>query len=116
MFTIGTIRLSARRYVRRVCASVAALVYRGHEMISINEAVKQGITCVRMPRWAFSEDHLEISIIDGRLGPWARLWSPGNEVIGQDNPQDILWIGQDNDSRVYEPYEGPLPNGDTGND
>jgi len=78
-------------------------------MISINEAVEQGITRVRMPRWAHDEDHLEIAIVAGRLGPWVKLWSPTNEVIGQKNPQEVLWIGQDNESQIYEPYEGPLP-------
>jgi len=78
-------------------------------VISINEAVQQGIMRLRMPRWAFPEDHIELSIVNGLLGPWVKLWSPGNEIIGEPNPKDILWVGQNNNEQIYEPYEGPLP-------
>jgi len=62
-------------------------------MISINEAVAQGVTKVRKPLWANPEDYLQLDIIDGKLGPWTHLYSSLNEKIGEPNPQDILFTG-----------------------
>lgn len=78
------------------------------EHISINEAIRTGVTKLRLDRWACPEDHIEIYIADqvkGWSGPWVKLWSPTNELIGQKNPQEMLitMIG-DLDDKCWSPY------------
>lgn len=51
--------------------------------ISINEAVKAGITRLRLDRWANPADHIELTILKERpdgtganqLGPWCNMWA-----------------------------------------
>ena len=85
------------------------------ELISLNEAKKRGITKVRMPIWANKKDHIEFHIDKetGAFGPWAKLWSPVNEVIGAENPQTfIVTMMGDLDMEIWQPYvEEEKPNG-----
>lgn len=74
-------------------------------MISINEAIDNDVTRIRMPKWANREDHLRLTIIDGKLGPWIELHSPLNEVLGEENPQQLLVTGFDLDDPIYEIWE-----------
>ncbi len=78
-------------------------------MISINEAVSQGIERIRRPHWAIPEDHLKLDIIDGKLGPWLHVYSPMNEEINGKNPVDMLFMELDLDLQVYEAWTDPAP-------
>jgi hypothetical protein len=74
--------------------------------MSINEMTKVGITKFRQVNWTNPDDHMEMNIIEGRPGPWFKLWSPVNELIGTKNPQTLLvtMMGDLNDKCWY-PYE-----------
>ena len=64
-------------------------------LISIKQAAQRGFTKLRLDRWANPDDYIEIYIVDkeeGRLGPWAKLWSPTNEIVGNKNPHMMLWL------------------------
>ena len=74
-------------------------------MISINEAVANGIEKIRKPEWVNREDHLKLDIIDGKIGPWIHLFSPLNEVLGSPDPQDLLFMGFDLDAVEYEIWQ-----------
>ena len=74
-------------------------------MISINEAVANGITRIRMPHWAIREDYIKLDIIAGKLGPWLHLYSPMNEEINGRNPVSMLFLEFDLDAPVYEIWE-----------
>lgn len=81
-----------------------------NDLISINQAVIKGITKLRMDHWASAEDHIELYIDRiGKLGPWVKLWSPYNELSGQDNPQTFLitvFMKQDLDNNCWREYDG----------
>lgn len=76
------------------------------DLVSINEAAKRGIAKLRLDRWANPEDHIKIDVgSDGTLGPWVRLYSPANEILGQRNPQELLiWLIGDLNEAVWRPY------------
>ncbi len=74
-------------------------------MISINEAVTNGVTQIRKPIWANPSDYLKLDLMDGKLGPWLHLYSPLNELIGEPNPQDILCIGCNLDAVEWEIWQ-----------
>ncbi len=79
------------------------------ELMSVNEAAKLGRKRFRLDKWANDLDHFEIDIIDGRPGPWVKLWSPINgPVCEQENPQKMLFtmLG-DLDAKVWRNYVGP---------
>lgn len=81
------------------------------EHISINEAIKTGVTKLRLDNWADPADHIEIYIADqikGWTGPWVKFWSPTLEHTGQKNPQELLitTVG-DPDDKCWTPYRGP---------
>lgn len=59
-------------------------------LVSIREAAKRGINKIRLDKWANPDDYMEFDIIDGEPGPWFRLFSPTNEIIGAPNPQKLL--------------------------
>lgn len=61
-----------------------------HRLISINDAVARGHTKLRMDHWANPDDYMEFMIIDGQLGPWVKLWSPANDIVGHKNPHVML--------------------------
>ncbi len=78
-------------------------------LISINQAVKQGIDKIRLPIWSNADDYLKIDLIktasgDICLGPWFHLFSPVSELVGLSNPHDILSLNFDLDEEVFEPY------------
>jgi hypothetical protein len=83
------------------------------DLISIADAAARGIERVRMTKWANDFDHFKIDIIDGEPGPWLHLYSPVNEVIGQSNPVDILWVAGplkvDIHERCFVPFTGDQP-------
>lgn len=78
-----------------------------HELISIRDAAAQGIKNVRLDKWANPADHIEIPILaDGSIGPWFKLWSPVNDVIGAPNPQTLLCTMMgDLDEKIWRPFE-----------
>lgn len=66
-------------------------VIKDDDLLSIHDAIAKRITRLRLPHWVCPEDHIEIDIDrTGHLGPWVKLWSPLNEVIGAPNPQMFL--------------------------
>ena len=79
------------------------------ELISIAQAVEQGIARLRKPIWASPMDHLKIDIINGRAGPWLHLYCPFNNECNGRDPVDTLGLGMDYDAKEFEPYTGPLP-------
>lgn len=81
-------------------------------MISLKEAAEKGIKRVRKPVWADQLDHLEISIVDGVLGVWGRLYAPFNKECNGRDPVEFLLVQTDCDAAEYEPYDGPLPDSD----
>jgi hypothetical protein len=76
--------------------------------LTLHEAVRMGISKLRTSNWACAEDHILLDIItqDGHNyhGPLVHLYSPLNEVIGQPNPQDLLFLMFDWDEDGWEPY------------
>lgn len=80
------------------------------DLISIRDAAAQGVRNVRLDKWANPRDHIEIPILDdkGTIGPWFKLWSPANEVIGQKDPQQLLvTMMGDLDDKIWRPYVEP---------
>lgn len=75
-------------------------------MISVYEAAARGITRLRSPAWRDPDDHIEIDVVGGKIGPWFRLYSALNEICGYDNPRRILWIsvGTAFDTACFLPY------------
>jgi hypothetical protein len=83
-------------------------------LISINEAVKQGVERLRNPIWAIPEDHLKIDIIElenGEKEPrlWAKLYSPFNLECNGKDPVELLLLLVGCDKAEWEPYTGVLP-------
>lgn len=84
------------------------------ELISIVEAAKRGICRLREPQWANARDYLKIDIIDGVPGPWAHLYSPANEIVGNKNPHSFVWaLFPNSDVASFYPYEGERDPADT---
>jgi hypothetical protein len=81
-------------------------------LISINDAVAQGITRLRKPIWASAFDHLKIDIIDGRMGPWFHLYAPFNKECSGRDPVDLLSFNADVAVAEWLPYTGSLPESD----
>ncbi len=79
------------------------------ELISMREAAKRGIERIRRPIWADKMDHLKLTIVDGNLGPWIKLYAPFNQECNGRDPVEMLIVQADPDKAAYVPYEGPLP-------
>jgi len=96
--------------------------------LSINEAVKAGITRLRLDNWANKDDHIKIVITkhpetgEPYLGAWWELWSPVNEMINGVNPVKNMVIGAmglgDLDAACWSVYNPitPPPTGMTWRD
>ncbi|MBU1173501.1 MAG: hypothetical protein KKD44_28370 [Proteobacteria bacterium] len=82
------------------------------DLISINEATKNGIDRLRLPVWSMAEDHIKIDIIDKKPGPWVHLFSPANTWCNGRDPVNILITEMDPTKKEYLKYEGPLPETD----
>ena len=82
-------------------------------LFSLREAAARGVDRVRQPNWAHPMDHIKIDILsDGRMGPWAHLYSPFNQSINGRDPVDMLCIagmGIDPNAKGGYAYVGPLP-------
>jgi hypothetical protein len=85
-------------------------------LITIDEAVRLGITKLRAPHWADRTAHIEISVheVDGKNvhGPWVRLYDPSSqESLGEPTPQKILWFAVfppgSNTLAEWEVYKDP---------
>lgn len=74
------------------------------KLLSINEAVAQGIAKVRKPIWADPLDQLHIG-----PGIWMHLYCPSNKAINGRDPVDIMKIGYDMDEKVWEQHIWPGP-------
>lgn len=85
-------------------------------LISIRQAAKAGVLRLREPKWTNRMDHIKIDVLQGgEPGPWLRLYSPTNKVLGNDDPMTTLgcMLGKEvYDEESFEPYEGPLPESD----
>ncbi|MES1979595.1 MAG: hypothetical protein V4451_16255 [Pseudomonadota bacterium] len=79
------------------------------KLISINQAAAQGIERVRLPVWKNQFNHLKIDVINGKPGPWTRLYSPMNKGLGNKEPVGMLFIIVNYDAKDYLPYNGDLP-------
>jgi hypothetical protein len=75
-------------------------------LMSINEAVRRGYTKLRLDHWANPDDYMEFTIVVGTPGPWVKLWSPVNEIVGNKNPHLMLitMVGD-----LDDPCWRPLP-------
>lgn len=79
-------------------------------LISISEAAERGIDRVREPQWADPLDHIKIDLLgNGKMGPWIHLYSPFNQECNGHDPEDMLFINFDCQSKYYVPYDGALP-------
>lgn len=70
-------------------------------LISINEAIAQGIQRVRMPSWPSPCDHLRID-----SSPLWQLYAPGKEYS---DAAQYRSSSTDHDHRAWQAYTGPLP-------
>lgn len=78
------------------------------EHISINEAIKTGVTKLRRDNWADPADHIEIHITDqGWPEPWIKLWSPTLEYVGMKNPHKLIITEFNCDDKCWTPYQDP---------
>jgi hypothetical protein len=75
--------------------------------ISLNEALQQGITKVRIPYWASKKDYIELHITpDGFFGPWAHLHAE-HAIEDMPNPYEMLITNLgDMDDKCWEAYNG----------
>lgn len=82
-------------------------------LFSLREAAARGVSRVCQPNWSGPMDHIKIDILpDGRMGPWAHIYSPMNQAINGRDPVDMLCIadmGIDPEARGGYAYVGPLP-------
>lgn len=77
------------------------------KLISAREAIDGGISKLRLTNWADPNDHIELHLTEsGHVGPWVKLWSPVNEVIGSPNPQTLLYMSAvpDPGEKIWEVY------------
>jgi len=82
------------------------------DLLSINEAVNQGIDRIRKAIWRHPMDHFKLDFYDGGKGPWGHLYSPMNKGCNGRDPVDILIMmfeGEEMDTKEWLPYEGALP-------
>lgn len=83
------------------------------ELISLNDAAAKGIERLRKPVWTDPMEHIKIDAIDGRLGPWVRLYSPGSLSCNGEDPVAMLLSTCGNlAEKALVPYTGPLPDSD----
>ena len=75
-------------------------------MATIQELAEQGIERMRLPSWRSPTDYIKIDFIHGGIGPWVHLYSRLNEVVGSENPRDILFLDTTGDK--WEPYTGEI--------
>lgn len=76
--------------------------------MNLKQAAEAGVRRIRDPKWASATDYVLIDIIDGQVGPWAKLYSrKTQEAIREACPQQFLSFGLADDGGVEE-YTGPL--------
>lgn len=79
-------------------------------LMSLTEAAAWGITHLRDPRWINPMDHVEIAIINGRVGPWLKLFCPDNLGLNKKDPVQHLTVMPgpiDVEAVALVPYHGP---------
>lgn len=84
------------------------------KLISITQAVEQGIDRLRKPIWKLNEfDHIKIYIVNGCLCPWCHIYSALNRAINKQDPIgiSITEIGSVIEEE-WEVYDGHLPESD----
>jgi len=81
-------------------------------MISIRDAVSQGITRLRIPIWHNPYSHIKIDIMNSSLGPWVHLYEPFNEECNGRDPVSFLFTEINLQKHEYVEYFGPLPDSD----
>ena len=73
----------------------------GEPAVTIQEAMRRGLTAIRKPHWAFEDDRLELQMCGGKdgnahYGPWATLVSPQTARALNDESyhrQQVLIVG-----------------------
>jgi hypothetical protein len=93
-------------------------------LISIRDAAERGIQRLRQPVWKIEFDHIELTLVDGTMGPWAKFWSPFNRVCNNRDPIHILIASPalrfsqpiiDSGERVWVEYTGAPGNSEAYN-
>lgn len=79
--------------------------------LSINEAIKKGISRLRKPAWSNYCDHLQLTLLRGGLDQSIKIYSPFNRTYHARDPVIILADLYKNsfDCFEFEIYRGPLP-------
>lgn len=83
----------------------------GIPLMSLSEAAAWGITHLRDPKWVNPMDHVEIAIIDGKVGPWVKLFCPDNKGLNGTDPVQYLSFSPPGPINIEAvglvPYHGP---------
>lgn len=80
-----------------------------NELISIEEAIVQGIKRLRNPIWCAQEDHIEIDIVNNVVCFWVKFYSPMNMKLHGRDPVDIPVFSLDFMVKEWVPYTGITP-------
>lgn len=83
--------------------------------MKLKEVINQGITRVQdsaMRKSGFG-GYLQLNITGGKIGPWLKYISPVEQKsIGFEVPQQIFYFQMNRDAD-FEPYTGPIREGDS---
>lgn len=80
--------------------------------MTLNEAVKRGISRLRIAKWRNPHAYMKIDLIGNTRGPWGRLYDrKTQEIIEEPTPQSWFLLGEDSDE--WEEYKGPLDEADS---
>lgn len=77
--------------------------------MTLEEAAKKRIERVRLDIWSNKNDYLKLTIIDEKLGPILKLYSPTNKIIGEKNPQlTSIYLGNTLEVNGFVEYKGEI--------
>jgi len=77
--------------------------------MTLNEAVKQGISRAFDPSWVLKDAYLKIDLFEEGHGPWIHLYSASDQrILGQPTPQTLLFSSVDWNEDGWEKYEGEI--------
>jgi len=81
--------------------------------MTLNEAVKQGISRVFDPQWAPKDAYLKLTLVKTPKGfahgPWLHLYSASEQqVLDYPTPQTLMFSSVSWDEDGWEKYEGEL--------
>lgn len=87
-------------------------------LISVSDAVEQGITRFKKPDRAPDFAHYEIGIKDGQIQPTVKLWSPHNIELWGEDPRVMplnevpFYHDAAMGEKEFVAYDGPLHGSD----